>query len=79
MEASNMPKEIKLPKRNSLSIDERCRWRNPRTEERCPLKAEKKPNGTQTGYFQKHTGLSGITQSSLLSTHIPSGLRRSTR
>lgn len=70
-----MPSEVTIAKRGQSNIDERCRWRNPRTEERCSSKAIKKSDGTQTGYCEKHTGYSGVTASSLLSP-ISSGIRR---
>lgn len=51
-----MPSDVKIAPRHKVSIDEKCRWRNPRTEERCTSKAIKKANGIQTGYCERHTG-----------------------
>lgn len=62
-----MPSEVKVAPRNKTTIDERCRWRNPRTEERCTAQAVKKSDKTQTGYCERHTGFSGVMASSLLS------------
>ncbi len=73
-----MPSKVTIAKRVQPGIDERCRWRDPRTEVRCSSAAIKRSDGSQTGYCEKHTGYSGVTVSSFF-TPIPGGIKRTGR
>ncbi len=60
------------------SIDTQCRYRNPRTEERCCLPAKQGKDGQIKAYCDHHDGHTptvGLSSSSISGSYHPSGTK----